>query len=125
MRRAGRLRRRCSAFPRPRGEPAAWPACTARPSARVGVVVVHAAAPRGPGAPAAGQGRCSTVIGRRCQELRIVDAGATWRIVYRTDADAIVIAEVFAKQTRATPKAVITACRRRLTAYDALMDAKE
>jgi phage-related protein len=65
------------------------------------------------------------VIGRRCHELRIVDAEATWRIVYRTDAEAIVIAEVFAKQTHATPKAVITACRRRLAAYDALMDAKE
>ena len=59
-------------------------------------------------------------IGRSCHELRIVDAEATWRIVYRVDSDAIVIAEVFAKKTRATPKTVIDACRRRLRSYDAL-----
>lgn len=57
-------------------------------------------------------------IGPRCHELRINDAGVTWRIVYRTDSDAIVILEVFSKQTRTTPKAVIEACRRRLREYD-------
>ena len=31
-------------------------------------------------------------IGRRCHELRIPDADKTWRIVYRIDSDAIVIA---------------------------------
>jgi phage-related protein len=36
-------------------------------------------------------------IGLRCHELRIVDAAVTWRIVYRVDADAIVIAVVFSK----------------------------
>jgi len=64
-------------------------------------------------------------IGRRCHELRIVDAEVTWRIVYRIDADAIVIADVFAKKTRATPKAVIAACRARLARYDALAKPKE
>lgn len=34
-----------------------------------------------------------------CHELRIVDQEVTWRIVYRVDPDAIVIAEVFAKKT--------------------------
>lgn len=58
------------------------------------------------------------VIGRRCHELRIVDEDATWRIVYRTDDDAIVIAEVFAKKTRTTPKSVIDICKRRLRDYD-------
>lgn len=57
-------------------------------------------------------------VGPRCHELRVNDAGVTWRIVYRTDSDAIVILEVFSKQTRATPKAVIEACRRRLREYD-------
>jgi phage-related protein len=57
-------------------------------------------------------------IGRRCYELRIVDATRTWRIVYRLDADAIVIADVFPKTTRATPRRVIEECQRRLGAYD-------
>ena len=57
-------------------------------------------------------------IGARCHELRIVDEGVTWRIVYRTDADAIVIADVFAKKTPQTPKAVLSAARRRLREYD-------
>ncbi len=57
-------------------------------------------------------------IGRRCQELRIVDREATWRIVYRIDRDAIVILEVFAKKTPQTPRTVIEACRERLKEYD-------
>ena len=48
------------------------------------------------------------VIGRRCHELRIVDVDQTWRIIYRTDADAVIVAEVFAKKTITTPKAVST-----------------
>ena len=39
--------------------------------------------------------------------MRINDASGTWRLIYRVDADAIVIAEVFAKKTGATPKAVL------------------
>ena len=48
-------------------------------------------------------------IGSRCHELRITDEDATWRIVYRIDTDAIVIAEVFAKKTQVAPRAVIAA----------------
>lgn len=59
-------------------------------------------------------------IGKRCHELRINDETSTWRIVYRVDDDAIVIAEVFSKKTSATPKAVMDAARRRLREYDAL-----
>jgi phage-related protein len=59
------------------------------------------------------------VLGVRCHELRVVDAGTTWRIVYRLDADAVIVAEVFSKKTRATPKAVLATCRRRFRAYDA------
>jgi phage-related protein len=42
--------------------------------------------------------------------------------MYRVDTDAIVIADVFAKTTRATPKRVIADCQRRLRAYDAATD---
>jgi phage-related protein len=58
------------------------------------------------------------VVGPRCHELRIRDAEADWRIVYRADADAVVILAVFRKTTRATPKPVIDACIRRLREYD-------
>jgi phage-related protein len=57
-------------------------------------------------------------IGTRCHELRVVDEGITWRIVYRVDADAIVIAAVLAKKTAATPASVLASCRRRLKEYD-------
>jgi phage-related protein len=62
-------------------------------------------------------------IGRRCHELRIDDDRVTWRIVYRTDPDAVVIVDVFQKTTQTTPADVVAACRRRLARYDA--DASE
>ncbi|MEE4276721.1 MAG: type II toxin-antitoxin system RelE/ParE family toxin [Thermoleophilia bacterium] len=62
--------------------------------------------------------RAMPSVGARCHELRIVDAGASWRIVVRVDADAVVVAEVFRKTTRRTPGAVIEVCRRRLRLYD-------
>ena len=59
-------------------------------------------------------------IGKRCHELRIVDAkaGKTWRIVYRADPDAIILAEVFAKKTPKTPQKAINVCKKRLKEYD-------
>ncbi len=57
-------------------------------------------------------------IGMRCHELRIVDEGVTWRIIYRVDPDAVIIAEVFAKKTAQTPSSVLAASRRRLREYD-------
>lgn len=57
-------------------------------------------------------------IGPRCHELRVRDEGQNWRIVYRIDGDAIVIAEVFSKKTQATPDHVIEACHHRLRMYD-------
>ena len=71
------------------------------------------------------QSRPMPSIGKRCHELRISDENATWRIVYRLDKDAIVIAEVFAKKTQATTKAVIAACRGRLSSYDSVAGEKE
>ena len=57
-------------------------------------------------------------IGSRCHELRINDVHKTWRIIYRTDADAVLVVEVFEKKTRATPSQVIENCKRRLRLYD-------
>lgn len=64
--------------------------------------------------------RSMPAIGVRCHELRIVDQGATWRIVYRLDGDAVVIVDVFGKKTPKTPGHVIADCRRRLHQYDEL-----
>ncbi len=58
-------------------------------------------------------------VGGRCHELRIVDEGGTWRILYRLDADAIVILDVYQKKTAKTPQRVIDACTQRLRDYDA------
>ena len=57
-------------------------------------------------------------VGSRCHELRINDERTTWRIIYRIDSDAIIIIAVFSKKTRATPKAVIDECKKRLRNYD-------
>ena len=57
-------------------------------------------------------------IGARCHELRIVDRGATWRIMYRIDDDAIIVLEVFSKKSRTVPNSVVDTCRRRLAEYD-------
>lgn len=59
-------------------------------------------------------------IGSRCHELRVADESATWRIVYRIDFDAIVIAEVFSKKSQQTPKHVIDTCRARFKTYDSI-----
>ena len=57
-------------------------------------------------------------VGPRCHELRINDKTKSWRIMYRIDADAIVIAAVFEKRTQTTPAQVIAACQQRFKVYD-------
>jgi phage-related protein len=57
-------------------------------------------------------------IGPRCHELRVNDEKVTWRIIYRIDDDAIVIVEVFEKQTKQTPQSVKVVCKQRLQDYD-------
>jgi phage-related protein len=59
-------------------------------------------------------------IGKSCHELRIKDSenNKEWRIIYRIDVDAIIIAAVFAKTTPKTPKQVIDNCQNRLKLYD-------
>ena len=58
-------------------------------------------------------------IGPGCHELRVRDGDANWRIIYRIDDDAILVAEVFPKKTQKTPLSVISNCRKRLSDYDA------
>lgn len=57
-------------------------------------------------------------IGERCHELRVPDGTVDWRIVYRTDPEAILVVEVFSKKTEETPKHVMETCRWRLRMYD-------
>jgi len=64
--------------------------------------------------------RPMVAIGVRCHELRVPDRDGNWRILYRTDPDAVVIVDVFSKKTRATPLEVIDRCRSRLRRYDEL-----
>lgn len=56
-------------------------------------------------------------IGGNCHELRVNDERAQWRVIYRIEPDAIVVLEVFAKQTAKTPRMVIDSCKRRLSNY--------
>ncbi|HEY3349000.1 MAG TPA: hypothetical protein VGM13_04440 [Thermoanaerobaculia bacterium] len=46
------------------------------------------------------------------------DGNVDWRIFYAVPPDAIVILGVEKKGTQHTPKATITACARRLAAWD-------
>jgi phage-related protein len=57
-------------------------------------------------------------IGPRCHELRVNDVNKTWRLLYRIDEDAVVVADVFSKKTHSTPRQVIADCQRRLRLYD-------
>ena len=57
-------------------------------------------------------------VGGDCHELRVRDVGHHWRVIYRIDDDAIVIAAVFAKKTARTPQEIVEVCRERLRRYD-------
>lgn len=59
-------------------------------------------------------------VGAHCHELRVNDAerGKQWRIIYRIDTDAIVVAHWFQKTTPRTPQGAITTSRQRLALYD-------
>jgi len=62
--------------------------------------------------------RPMTTIGLRCNELRVKDIDANWRIVYRIDSDAVILLEVFSKKTGKTPKRIIEICKQRIRDYD-------
>lgn len=66
------------------------------------------------------QARTMASISSGCYELRVNDKRVTWRIIYRVDADAIIILEVFTKKSEKTPKHVINICKRRLAQYDSI-----
>ncbi len=57
-------------------------------------------------------------IGTRCHELRIPDGRSDWRLIYRVDADAIIVVGVFPKKSQKTPKKEIESARVRLKSYD-------
>ena len=104
------------------GKPLVWlhgeiktPPFSAEARLEVGVLLRRLQQGERLGLPAS---RPMPAIGRRCHELRIVDADQTWRIVYRADADAVIIAEVFSKKTPTTPPGIIDVCRTRLRRYD-------
>ena len=57
-------------------------------------------------------------VGPRCGALRVRDGAHNWRIMYRADADAIVIVDVYPKKTKKIPDEVMTRCKGRLAQYD-------
>ena len=90
-----------------RDKPLVWlhgevrtPPLTALARIEMGVLLRRLQSGDVPGLP---HSRPMKAIGERCHELRIVDEGASWRLVYRIDSDAAVIVEVFRKTTPATP----------------------
>ena len=60
-------------------------------------------------------------VGARCGALRVRDAEHNWRIVFRIDADAVLILDVYPKKTRKIPDEVIRRCKDRLKRYDSAM----
>lgn len=68
--------------------------------------------------------RPMAAVGPGCHELRIPDRGLTWRIMYHMAGDAIVILDVFAKKTEATPQTVMATCRRRLVQYQTVTKSR-
>ena len=57
-------------------------------------------------------------VGTRCGALRVRDAEHNWRVMYRIDADAVLILDVYPKKTRKIPDEVIRRCKDRLNRYD-------
>lgn len=62
-------------------------------------------------------------VGPRCGALRVRDADHNWRIMYRIDADAVLVLDVYPKKTRKIPDEVIERCKQRLKQYDAAVKA--
>jgi phage-related protein len=58
------------------------------------------------------------IVGARCGALRVRDGVRNWRIIYRIDADAVLIVEVYSKKTRRIPQKKIDLCKKRLRGYD-------
>lgn len=56
-------------------------------------------------------------LGPGCHELRIMDEGMSWRIIYHLSNEAVVLLEVFAKKSGRTPRRILRTCERRLASY--------
>ena len=61
------------------------------------------------------------IVGPRCGAIRVRDGAHNWRIMYRLDADAVLVVDVYAKKTRTIPDEVVDRCKKRLRDYDALV----
>lgn len=59
-------------------------------------------------------------IGRRVAELRVTDGvgNIEWRVIYRVDDDAVIVAAIFSKKTPATPTQWIETSKARLRRFD-------
>ena len=68
------------------------------------------------------QSRPMPTIGKSCYELRIVDAGKTWRIMYCIHPQAVVVLNIFAKTTPQTPNDAINLSKQRLAEFTAIAD---
>ena len=64
-------------------------------------------------------------VGKACHEIRVNSTEGQWRIIFRIDADAIIIADVFQKKTPQTPTMVIQRCKKRLSQYDGITGTGE
>jgi phage-related protein len=71
------------------------------------------------------QSRPMPEIGPQCHELRINDGRHAWRVIYHVAGDAIVVLDIFAKQTQSTPQNTIAACRNRLRAFQRAATGEE
>lgn len=58
-------------------------------------------------------------VGARCHELRITDEKKEWRILYRVDAEELLIVDVFVKKQMKTATSIINGAKGRLARYDA------
>ena len=58
------------------------------------------------------------IVGPRCGALRVRDQDHNWRIMFRVDADAILVLDVYSKKRRKIPDEVVSRCQRRLRQYD-------
>ena len=63
-------------------------------------------------------------VGKRVHELRVNDETTTWRLIYRIDADAIIVLEVFAKKTNKMSKQTINTCKRRIRVYNSIQTGR-
>ena len=63
------------------------------------------------------------IVGPRCGALRVRDKDHNWRIMFRVDADAVLVLEVYSKKTRKIPDDVLDRCQKRLRLYDEAVES--